>query len=98
MLGVVGNISKPKRKGAGSQGKKATDKGAVAAAVAKNSNGFSSKAAASFYPAAERLVGVLEILDRPFGWVGQPVRRGLGWFAVATLITSAIVAVVAMLS
>ena len=94
MLGVVGNIAKPKRKLGAPESKKKPEKDEPQ--TAQKDEGFASRAAANLYPAAERIVVVLEIMDRPFGWVGRPVRRGLGLVAVATLLTSVIVAAAAI--
>ncbi len=42
-------------------------------------------------PAFERIVTVLEQADRPFSRLKEPIRRAIGWLAVATLGTSALV-------
>lgn len=46
---------------------------------------------ARLLPAADRVVGVLEKTDRPFTWMKEPIRRMIGWLAIATLGTSAFV-------
>lgn len=45
---------------------------------------------------AERVVGVLESVNRPFDWVNPAVKQALGWFAIATLATSVLVATAAL--
>ena len=44
-----------------------------------------------------RGVGLLEVLDKPFGRLGSGGRRALGWLAIATLGTSLIVLLVSLL-
>lgn len=46
---------------------------------------------ARLFPVADRAVGVLEKTDRPFTWIKEPIRRGIGWLAIATLGTSVFV-------
>lgn len=43
------------------------------------------------FPVADRAVGVLEKTDRPFTWMKEPIRRAIGWLAIATLGTSVFV-------
>jgi hypothetical protein len=91
--GVVGNIANPRGKGEMLDAREAHV--AAAEAVIEASPGALEK---SLYAAAERLAPVLEIMDRPFGRLSQPVKQVIGWFAVATILTSVIVAVAAFLS
>ncbi len=46
---------------------------------------------ARLLPVADRVVGVLEKTDRPFTWMKEPIRRMIGWLAIATLGTSVFV-------
>lgn len=39
----------------------------------------------------ERAVNLLELIDRPLGRIGDPVRRLIGWVAIATIATSLLV-------
>lgn len=87
-IGVVGNIDKPL--GKMELSKAAAPPEEVEAAVpAMGGRPF-------FYPAAERIVTLLEIVDRPFAWVGAPLKQVLGWFAIATVLTSLIALAVAL--
>jgi hypothetical protein len=49
------------------------------------------------YPAAARIVGALEAADKPFSGVGLSLKMAVGWFAVATILTSLLVLAVAAL-
>jgi hypothetical protein len=89
--GVVGNIENPLSKAEPRRRAPQPEEGQV-------SPGPPGGLGQKFYPAAERVVAVLEVLDKPFAWVGKPIKQVIGWFAVATLLTSATVLVLTMLT
>lgn len=100
MLGVVGSVANPVGEDAGDE--PAKDEPVVAESTQSKQPGRLAalahstmvKLSASAAPMGLRVgdlgVRLLETIDRPFGRIGEPIRRIVGWVAIATFGTSTV--------